>query len=245
MTFGGAPDFQIQNGPTQTLLGTIAVNVGGGIQTLDLTPFLQPMHMALQLVWVWDGVSLNFRVDTQVVDPGNNCTFLDWSTLDTGQHVSCYIPGQYVLQGGAQAVKVNVTAHNTAPNAVGTLFVFATTQSPVVTPQHRGADQGQLHGDGTVNVLATSQAIVLPGVQGYYYRIRTLSMNYAAVPAAAARCSWVDPSTAQAFYHRIMPAAANSNWDLAVDITTRSGLSFSNQLSITVATIVGYELWPV
>lgn len=245
MTLAGAPDWQQQNAPTFTLLGTIAFN-GGAQQTVDVTAALLPHHTGVWLYWVQGAGTLDPFINVAVGVAAGDTTLVDFTTLFSGQEVQAPLPGSFPVDTG-QSVIVSAKPRDTAGTPVkGTVFVFGVTQLPVANYQARFHDIGVMDGTGAVTVNAGATTTVLPAATtGTYNRVKMLGYNHVAAGAAVARMTWINGNSGLAFAQAIDPAVANTDRQWSVDFAVRGAIALTNGLSVAVLAEIAYEVWSI
>ena len=245
MTLIPAPDWQQQNQPTFTLLGTIAFN-GGAQQTLDITAALQPGITGVYLYWVQGAGTNDSFINVAVGTAAGDTSIVDFSTLFSGQQIQAPLPGQLAVVTGGSVV-VSAKPRDTAITPVkGTVFIFGVTQLPVATVQSRFHDIGVMDGTTAVTVNAGATTTVLPAATtGTYNRVKMLGYNHVAAGAGVARMTWINGNTLNAFAQCIDAGAANTDRQWSVDFAARGAIALSNGLSVAVLAVVAYEVWSI
>lgn len=242
----GFPDFTQKASPGLDLLTNVNVNTGG-TQTVDISALVQPSHQGILFYWVASFASLGQGINVQVGASFNSLGVTEVMRIFDGGTVIAALPGALLtsVAGNITSLLINLVPGDPAP-VTGVLMVLGVNGTPLSILATRHTQIGHGANTGVVNVGTGATATVLATpAAGFYHRIKCLSWWTVAAPAAIARVTWNTSGTVALVGTIGGPAAGQMQSQVVLDYETDSLISLTNVLSVTVSTVVAYEIWPM
>lgn len=246
MTLFGSPDWQAQNAPTLTPLGTFAVNTGG-TQTFDIGPLLLPYHQAVAVYWIASPASVGEPVQAAITSDFDAVPLLQTTLIADGSNAVCAIPAAFFIDNGTGVI--NLTASPPSGGAspiLGTLVVIGLSAPPVVIPTPRRQYIG--HGATTDQVTAGAgaDATVLAAPRpGQYYRLKMFDITFNAAPAAGTSVSLKALGSGLAMMFFRASGVISDSRQVALDLEWSDGVVLHNGTGVGANAIILYEVWNV
>jgi len=245
MTLAGAPDFQSQQAPTFTSLGTLTIN-GAAPVTLDVGPLIQPNHQGIMLVWVAALASAGSPILADITLGLSSLPIMDPTDIGDGNNVIAAIMGSLVTDNATTCVvEIQPSPSGVSP-VTGSVFIFGITNPPLVIPTIRRAYIGSGTARGNVIVAAGTTVTVVPAAPtGKYNRIKSLYWRSNGVGTANRLLSWNDLGSGSSFAFDHSTGTNISTGGLTLDMENLNGVSFTNGDTTEYRVTAGWELWDI
>lgn len=244
MSLGGTLDFQGQSAQSLRFLESIAVNTNLA-QNANIDTLLAPMDQGIVLFWLASGAYLGNPITVFSQGSAAGALFSNESRIQSGRFISVPMLGQVAVSALVTPITLVIQrpADQIGP-ALGTLLVFAQTAPVDVNAVKRWDDLGHGFPNPTTNAAATTTATILaPPAAGTYYRIKSVSWWTLTAPAANQRVTWNDNAggvIAGTMGGPTFPLQSQ----VFLDIENGTGVTITNNLSVTITAVVAAELWP-
>lgn len=244
MPLTGAPDFQAQTVPTNTVLASQAVNSLVPVN-VDITSLVQPYHQAVQFFWIASGAYLGFpALVTLSTSLGTGVAIPQTAVGDSATVVAAYPFLRDIAAGATLTLTIGPAGGGAPATITGTLIAIASSlpPSPVMSP--RLNEIGKVTGTGLVTCNASAVTLVMPAPNiGEYHRIKGLGFHFGAAVAAVNAVDWIIAGTRTVLYEA--QVANGQSVQLMCDFATDQAISLQNVTGTACTAAVLYERWPV
>lgn len=240
----GALDWQAQSAQTLRYYGAFPFDTFGA-QNIDITSQVGPNDQAL-LIYVVQNVGFTGLPVGLLVQGNTPQMFFSGETLVADQ-ASGVLPfaGAMITGISGQTATLIVSNATTGPVHVqGTLYVFALTTLPVVTPvvKNQYIGQGATTGQVTIGASSTGTLLAAPG-EGTYYRIKHIGFTTVAAPASANRVQVRALTTHAVLFSFVLTATANQTLSFPFDFQWSDGIEVNNPIASALPMSCIYEVW--
>lgn len=239
----GFPDFLAPSGEPVQFLTSAAISTAG-VQTVDLTNFVNANHQGLLVVWRASGGWAGLPIVTSLLASGGIISFDQLTRVEDGRTGLLTYAGQVILSDATLTLGLTVAPPADIPGtATGTIFVFGITSNFYTVPIIKKTGTQVTFSTGEISCPgagATTTVLANPP-DGQYYRVHSMCGRIGAVAPGANVGLWKTLSGGLVMIPEFIQATAFQTYKNFVDLTLSEGVKFQNNANQNFAAEILFE----